>query len=95
MHAPSRQVRSDPDRDSAGHLPGEYDASSNALKQYVWLADTPVLLLTNAAEQRIVDNSDTASVTIVGSCATATSPAGFIGANLRTHAAASGSDSFA
>lgn len=45
--------------DKAGHLLDEYAASGNARKEYVRLADTPVPNLANAAEQRIVDISDT------------------------------------
>lgn len=80
--------------DEQGHLLGEYDASGNALSEYVWLGDTPILLLANAADQRIVDNSDTASVTVAGTWATASSPAGFVGGNLRSHIAAATTDSF-
>jgi len=39
--------------DEAGHLIGEYDASGNALNEYVWLADTPVLLLVPVASQPV------------------------------------------
>ena len=80
--------------DEQGHLLGEYDGAGNAVKEYVWLGDTPVLLLANAPEQKIIDNSDTAEVTLAGTWSTSTSPSGFLGANQHQHAAVAGSDSF-
>lgn len=35
--------------DEQGHLLGEYTAAGSPLREYVWLADTPVLLLVHAA----------------------------------------------
>lgn len=37
--------------DEQGHLLGEYDAAGTPIREYVWLADTPVLLLAHTANQ--------------------------------------------
>jgi RHS repeat-associated protein len=83
--------------DEAGHLLGEYDASLNPIQETVYLGDLPVAVLkagAAAATPITVDNTDTASVTVVGTWAVSTYSPGYHGTNYRAHAPGAGTESF-
>jgi RHS repeat-associated protein len=83
--------------DEAGHLLGEYDASLNPIQETVYLGDLPVAVLkagAAAATPIMVDNTDTASVTVVGTWAVSTFSPGYQGTNYRAHEPGAGTESF-
>jgi RHS repeat-associated protein len=70
--------------DEGGKLLGEYNSNGVATREYVWLGDMPLAVLSTTETLR--DNT-TASTTYVGTWGTATTPTGFYGSNYRTHPA--------
>jgi RHS repeat-associated protein len=85
--------------DEQGHLLGEYDFFGNPKQETVYLGDLPVAALTQTTTLTgpgavMVDNTDTANVTVVGAWPSETTIVGFQGTNYQTHIASAGSDSF-
>jgi RHS repeat-associated protein len=77
--------------DDSGQLLGEYDSSGNATREYVWLGDMPLAVLTRS--ETIRDNPAGTNTVYVGTWTTASTPTGFYGGNYHTHPAATASTS--
>lgn len=80
--------------DESGRLLGEFSDLNIPVREYVYIGDMPVGVLTNNA--LVLDNPNTATA-VVGTWATVSNnpanPTGY-GGNFRTHAAGAGADSF-
>jgi RHS repeat-associated protein len=70
--------------DEDGRLLGEYNSNGVATREYVWLGDMPLAVLSTTETLR--DNT-AASTSYVGTWGTASTPTGFYGSNYRTHPA--------
>ena len=71
--------------DEGGVLLGEYNSNGVATREYVWLGDMPLAVLSTTETVR--DNPAGTNVVYVGTWATATTPTGFYGSNYQTHPA--------
>ena len=85
--------------DEQGRLLGEYDFFGNPKQETVYLGDLPIAALTQTTTLTgpgavMVDNTDTANVTVVGAWPSETTVAGFQGTDYQTHIASAGTDSF-
>ncbi len=78
-----------------GQLLGEYTSAGLATKEYVWLGEIPIAVLTRS--ETIRDNNATGSTatTYIGTWGTATTPYGYYGSNYRTYPAEAASSSSA
>jgi RHS repeat-associated protein len=70
--------------DEDGRLLGEYNSNGVATREYVWLGEMPLAVLSTTETLR--DNT-AASTSYVGTWGTASTPTGFYGSNYRTHPA--------
>ena len=73
--------------DTDGRLLGEYNGSAVATREYVWLGDVPLAVLTTTETLRDNNAGGATATTYVGTWATATTPTGFYGSDYRTHVA--------
>lgn len=76
--------------DEQRHLMGEYNSTGAAIQETVYLANTPVLTFSTSNQERIADNTSTATAakaTITGSWTTATTLKGYYGSNYHQYPA--------